>query len=119
FIEEAYRVVDETSTEPPIYTWQISCQLCFEIASLPLPITQCLYCKQHLCNRRVRTSQDVVSYVFVIRVGYDFRVMRSIIIAEHQARRLLIVVAITEPLKRSSSAENSFAHFEQSLVSKT
>jgi hypothetical protein len=38
-------------------------------ASLPLPITQRLYLKQHLCNRRVRTGQYVVSYVFVIRVG--------------------------------------------------
>jgi len=67
----------------------------------------------------VRTGQDVVPYVFVIRVGYDLGVMGSIIIAEHQAQRLLIVVAITEPQERSSSVENSFAYFEQSLVSKT
>ena len=86
---------------------------------LPLPITQGLYLKQHLCNRRVRTGQDIVSYVFVIRVGYDFWVMGSVIIAEHQVRRLLVVVAIAEPLERSSSAENRFAHFEQSLVGKT
>jgi len=67
----------------------------------------------------VGTGHDVIAYVFVIWVGRDFWVMGSIIIAPHQARKLLIVVAIAEPLQRVGSAEDRFTYFEQSLVSKT
>ena len=86
---------------------------------LLLPIPQCLHLKQHLGNRRVGTGHYVISCVFVIRVGHDFWVMGSIIIAQHQTRKFLIVVAIAEPLQCSGGAEDSFTHFEQSLVSKT
>jgi len=67
----------------------------------------------------VGTGHDVISYVFVIWVGHDFWVMRSIIIAPHQNRKILIVVAIAEPLQRSGGAEDSFTYFEHSLVSET
>ena len=67
----------------------------------------------------VSAGHYVVSYVFVIWVGRDFWVMGHIIMEQHHTQHLLIVVAITEPLQRSSTAEDRFTHCEHSLVSKT